>query len=281
MRLLLLLIILSSTSLFSREYGFFEQKSILFLGNSNENFQAGLEFYNQKKYNKAIKHFKKSGSNESMFYLAKVYFHNDAINNCMKTISKINQYALSPAQNDDLIIIKELINSYKYDKKSSTDKLINVQKDLTTSRQDMKSIKQDMKSITESDRNKTIIIRIVSVLCIVVLIIVLYSLSRLLFGWRSLRKKKMDIEVEFSRIVTQLPGAMIGQELTPYQILGVSESDNMETIKKTYRKLIITCHPDKVHKLHPGIKSMAGKMTKNINMSYKQISEIHEKNQLK
>ena len=65
MRLLLLLIILSSTSSFPREYGFIEQKSILFFGDANENFLAGLEFYSQKNYNKAIKHFEKSGSNKS------------------------------------------------------------------------------------------------------------------------------------------------------------------------------------------------------------------------
>ena len=53
-----------------------------------------------------------------------------------------------------------------------------------------------------------------------------------------------------------------------------------KSLKSINKKLIITCHPDKVYKLHPGIKSMAEKMTKNINMSYKQISEIHE-NQLK
>lgn len=30
-----------------------------------------------------------------------------------------------------------------------------------------------------------------------------------------------------------------------YAILGVQRSDNVDTIKKAYRKLALTCHPDK------------------------------------
>ncbi|MCI8785926.1 MAG: J domain-containing protein [Eubacterium sp.] len=56
--------------------------------------------------------------------------------------------------------------------------------------------------------------------------------------------------------------------MNPYQILGVSQTDNEETIKKAYRKAAKECHPD----THPGDRR-AEERFKEISEAYRILSD--------
>lgn len=61
----------------------------------------------------------------------------------------------------------------------------------------------------------------------------------------------------------------------PYQILGVSEKDNDETIKQAYRELARKYHPDN-YKDNP-LSELASEKMKEINQAYDQIVDMRKK----
>ena len=60
--------------------------------------------------------------------------------------------------------------------------------------------------------------------------------------------------------------------MNPYQVLGVSQTADEDTIKKAYRKAAKECHPD----THPGDKR-AEERFKEIGEAYRILSERTEK----
>ncbi len=61
-----------------------------------------------------------------------------------------------------------------------------------------------------------------------------------------------------------------------YEILGVKESDDMSTVKKTYRKLIRQYHPDIISSQDKGESYMeeATAKTQEINQAYQVIKDL-------
>jgi DnaJ-domain-containing protein 1 len=62
-------------------------------------------------------------------------------------------------------------------------------------------------------------------------------------------------------------------EADPYRLFGVSEHDDVETIKKAYRELIAKYHPDRVHHLGEEFREMAAARTAAINDAYETIKK--------
>lgn len=58
-----------------------------------------------------------------------------------------------------------------------------------------------------------------------------------------------------------------------YKILGVSPSDDIETIKKAYRELANKYHPDRVANLGPEIQKLAEEKFKAINEAYQKVRQ--------
>ena len=62
-------------------------------------------------------------------------------------------------------------------------------------------------------------------------------------------------------------------ERTPYEILGVDEDADLETIKQAFRKLVMQCHPDRAGGLHPEIIMFAQEKMKKINAAFECIKQ--------
>jgi len=93
---------------------------------------------------------------------------------------------------------------------------------------------------------------------------------------------ELNISAEiYDSIVNSLSQKMKNnqQSMTPqkaYEILGVKESDNMDTIKKAYRKLVREYHPDIISSQDKDEKYMeeATAKTQEINQAYQVIKDI-------
>jgi len=58
------------------------------------------------------------------------------------------------------------------------------------------------------------------------------------------------------------------EELTSYEILGVSASASLAEIKLAYRRRIKECHPDRFGELDPTSRQQAEEWTKALNAAY-------------
>ena len=63
----------------------------------------------------------------------------------------------------------------------------------------------------------------------------------------------------------------------PYAILGVSSSDNMETIEQAYRRMISEYHPDRVANAASEIRDLAERRAREINTAYETIQQQRRK----
>jgi len=61
-----------------------------------------------------------------------------------------------------------------------------------------------------------------------------------------------------------------------YAVLGLEPGADMETIKKAYRKLSMTYHPDKVRHLGDEFRSVAEEKMKEINAAYDYFKKVHQ-----
>ena len=61
--------------------------------------------------------------------------------------------------------------------------------------------------------------------------------------------------------------------MNPYEVLGVSEDADEETIKKAYRELVKKYHPDKY--VNNPLADLAGEKIKEINKAYDMIMNKH------
>lgn len=61
--------------------------------------------------------------------------------------------------------------------------------------------------------------------------------------------------------------------MNPYDILGISKNASKEDIKKAYKEIALTCHPDKLHDIDIEEKNKKIEKFKNASMAYKMISE--------
>jgi len=62
-------------------------------------------------------------------------------------------------------------------------------------------------------------------------------------------------------------------ERTPYDVLGVSEDAPFEEILRTFRELVMQCHPDRAAGLHPDIVAFAQERMKKINAAFECIKK--------
>ncbi|HTT23162.1 MAG TPA: DnaJ domain-containing protein [Candidatus Sulfotelmatobacter sp.] len=65
-----------------------------------------------------------------------------------------------------------------------------------------------------------------------------------------------------------------GNPLDPYQVLGASEMDSEEEIKKKYKQMVSQYHPDRVAHLGSELKELAARKTTEINCAFAAIRQI-------
>jgi DnaJ like chaperone protein len=61
-----------------------------------------------------------------------------------------------------------------------------------------------------------------------------------------------------------------------YAVLGLEPGADMETVKKAYRKLSMTYHPDKVRHLGDEFRKVAEEKMKEINAAYDYFKKVHQ-----
>jgi len=71
-----------------------------------------------------------------------------------------------------------------------------------------------------------------------------------------------------------MPVDFQGNPIDPYQVLGASEMDSEEEIKKKYKQMVMQYHPDRVAHLGPELKDLAAKKTTEINGAYAAIRRM-------
>jgi hypothetical protein len=59
-------------------------------------------------------------------------------------------------------------------------------------------------------------------------------------------------------------------DLSWYEILGLSQSATIEEVRKAYKALIKKNHPDRVHDMSPALRELAESETKKVNAAYRQ-----------
>jgi len=101
---------------------------------------------------------------------------------------------------------------------------------------------------------------------------------------RVLREITQELNItpeQYDAIVRSFENMMKNKQETmspqkAYEVLGVKESDNMDTIKKTYRKLIRQYHPDIISSQDKGESYMeeATAKTQEINQAYQLIKDL-------
>jgi preprotein translocase subunit Sec63 len=57
--------------------------------------------------------------------------------------------------------------------------------------------------------------------------------------------------------------------MNPYDILGISKNSSKEDIKKAYKEIALSCHPDKLHDINDATKNEKIEKFKNATYAYK------------
>jgi hypothetical protein len=71
-----------------------------------------------------------------------------------------------------------------------------------------------------------------------------------------------------------LPVDGLGNPADPYRVLGASEMDSDEEIKKKYKQMVLQYHPDRVAHLGPELKELAARKTTEINCAFEAIRRL-------
>lgn len=68
----------------------------------------------------------------------------------------------------------------------------------------------------------------------------------------------------------------VAEQKSPFEILGVSEKDSLDDVKRAYHKLISQYHPDKVASLAPEFQKLANEKAREINDAYGKVTNRRE-----
>ena len=90
----------------------------------------------------------------------------------------------------------------------------------------------------------------------------------------AIEKRRRKWEEESKQIKARMKLAS-AQTNNPYEILGVHESDSLETIKEVYRKLVQIYHPDKQQGLHEVSRKQKAELMARVNAGYEWILRHH------